>query len=122
MNGKFLEKIPYLEGVDFNSDGTLKVFGDKTKIVMVQANFCGHCIRAKPEFQKAKDMNTNKNVVFCTIQGDGGESEKQAMMYIKPHFSGFPTYMIFDKNGKMVTTFDKRDANSLLEIASDFKN
>lgn len=101
-----LSPILYLESKDFTASGTLKHFKDKVCIIMVQANYCGHCTTAKPDFQKFADKN--KDVVCLTIQGDGDnpeDSEVKRMVElitkIKPTFQGFPDYLLF-KNGKLI--------------------
>ena len=116
-----MDDVAYLEGSDFTPNGELKVLKGKPKVVMVQADYCGHCLNAKPAFKEAHD--TINNVEFCTIRGDGGETEKQAMKYVKmndPQFGGYPTYLVFDKNGKFISTYDGgRDLNSLRKLASE---
>ena len=102
-----LAPILYLEPKDFTSDGNLKHFKNKTCVIMVQANYCGHCSTAKPEFQKF--ARNNKSIVCLTIQGDGDKvgdgQDSKAMMdlltAIKPTFEGFPDYFLF-KNGAFV--------------------
>ena len=98
-----LSPILYLESKDFTVSGTLKHFKDKTCVIMVQANYCGHCTTAKPDFQKFAEKN--KNVVCLTIQGDGDEPDVKKMVdlitKIKPSFQGFPDYFLY-KNGKFV--------------------
>ena len=86
---------------------------------MIQANFCGHCTKAKPDFQKlANDMNGQ--VFFATIQGDGKEAGEpvkndkfQAITNGK--FVGFPTYSMY-KNGQWSEYDGKRDYNSMKQF------
>ena len=49
--------IVYLESKDFTNSGTLKHFKNKTCVIMIQANYCGHCTSAKPLFQKFADKS-----------------------------------------------------------------
>jgi len=103
MSKYFLPPVIYLEFKDFTNSGDLKHLKDKTCIIMVQASFCGHCIDAKPHFQKFAEKN--KNVGCLTIQGDGDSKDEKKMVdlitQIKPSFQGFPDYLLY-KNGKLV--------------------
>ena len=98
-----LEPILYLEPNDFTSSGNLKHFKTKTCVIMVQANYCGHCTTAKPEFQKF--AQNNRSIPCLTIQGDGEDPNAKHMLKlittIKPAFEGFPDYFLF-KRGKFV--------------------
>lgn len=98
-----LPPVIYLESKDFTSSGNLKHFKDRTCIVMIQANYCGHCTTAKPHFQKFAE--NNKSVICLTIQGDGHDPDVKKMVNlitkIKPSFQGFPDYLLY-KNGKLV--------------------
>jgi thiol-disulfide isomerase/thioredoxin len=93
-----LDPILYLETKDFTPSGNLKHFKNKTCVIMVQANYCGHCTSAKPEFQKF--ARNNQSVVCLTIQGDNKEMVN-LITSIKPTFEGFPDYFLF-KRGKFV--------------------
>lgn len=114
-----LPPVIYLESKDFTPSGNLKHFKDKTCVVMVQANYCGHCTSAKPQFQKFAE--NNKSVVCLTIQGDGEEDpdvEKMVKLVtkIKPSFQGFPDYLLY-KNGKFVRKeINGRTEASLIEF------
>ncbi|CCV02319.1 Thioredoxin-like [Invertebrate iridescent virus 30] len=98
-----LPPIIYLESKDFTSNGNLKHFKNKTCVVMIQANYCGHCTDAKPHFQKF--ANNNKNIMCLTIEGDGEDPDVKKMVNlitkIKPSFQGFPDYLLY-KNGKLI--------------------
>lgn len=94
--------IPYLEGMDVNSDGSLKSYVCKGKPVLlfVHGNFCPHCVKAKPAFmQLAKAL---PGVVCATVRTDGGDTDKQAVQNLSSVNSsrGVPAYLGFDKNGK----------------------
>jgi thiol-disulfide isomerase/thioredoxin len=102
-----LSPILYLESKDFTIKKHLKhsSLREKTAIVMVQANKCGHCSSAKPAFQKFAEKN--KDIACLTIQcnmGNSTEEEKKLMnivLELKPDFQGFPDYMKF-VNGKYI--------------------
>lgn len=95
--------VLYLEGQDIKDDGSLMPHVGKGKpvLLMVQANYCGHCVNAKPEFQKM--VSALSNVVIATIQSDGDENDKLASKKLgSKKGQGVPCYMGFDKNGNHV--------------------
>jgi thiol-disulfide isomerase/thioredoxin len=129
---KFFElPVYYLERSDFDDNGNLIVpeLRNKKVIIMIQANYCGHCTNAKSDFLKAakhmeqlgKNGGTSyKNgVVFATIQADGeGRGEKafgDFLGRIKPNFVGFPDYVLY-VNGKRLQDNGPpgRDFNNLI--------
>ena len=99
--------VAYLVNDDFDADGNIvnnQVPKDKPVLVMLQANFCGHCTTAKPAFQELANKH-HDTIFFATIQADGkepGEAELgKRLSSIVPGFRGFPEYVLF-KNGKLV--------------------
>ena len=93
--------VAYLVDTDFDADGNLinaEIPKDKPVFIMVQAEFCGHCTHAKPDFQKLADSNVGK-IFTATIQGDGtekGEAELSAKLSnFFPGFRGFPEYVLY---------------------------
>lgn len=131
-----LYNVGYLENQDIDNEGNIKMnkitsknnsFGFKKNkhkkiLVMVQANFCGHCTNAKPAFQKLAYEN---NDIFCaTIHGDSNnESEKKLkdrIGEIYPDFVGFPHYALHDENGKRIRQNVKhgREYEDLKKFAS----
>ena len=112
-----MNNVPYLEISDFNSDGTLRdlVGNGKCVVIMVQANYCGHCTVAKPEYEKVA-KSTNK-VIFATICIDGTEDEQKASKFLQEwdkSYRGVPSYFGFDKNGRFKKVHNNgRDAKSL---------
>ena len=116
---KELFYIGHLENNDFKNNGQIKIeniksenndgFGlnsDKHKkiLLMIQANFCGHCTTAKPAFIEFN--NENDDICCLTVRGDDErESVKKLMSRINniiPDFRGFPHYVLYDKNGKII--------------------
>ena len=113
--------VKYLEDSDINSDSSLKphVTEGKPTIVMIQGNFCGYCTKAKPDYQKL--VNMLPKVSICTIQVDGGDSDKGASKKLSSvnKSPGVPSYLGFDKNGKFVAVHSGgRDTESLKNFAS----
>lgn len=108
---KYLINIPYLEITDFDNEGNLinpKIPKDKTIIIFIQANYCGHCTMAKKALQDFADKYGQKgaNIVYvATIQGDGenqGEKElRNKLQTFYKDFQGYPHYVLY-KKGKRI--------------------
>ena len=92
-----LPPVLYLEPSDFTVNGDFKHFKDKTCVIMIQANYCGHCTTAKPDFQKFAE--NNKSIPCLTIQGD--KKMVDLITKIKPSFQGYPDYLLY-KNGRLI--------------------
>jgi thiol-disulfide isomerase/thioredoxin len=122
---KYLNKpVAYLEDSDFNSSGDLVnplIPKDKAVVIMIQANFCGYCTVAKPDFQKFADITKDK-VFAATIQGDGKEPGEKALSnkikLIQPDFRGYPDYVVY-LNGKRVDKkIEGRGVDDLINFSS----
>jgi thiol-disulfide isomerase/thioredoxin len=113
-----LPPVIYLESKDFTPSGNLKHFKDKTCVIMVQANYCGHCTSAKPDFQKFAE--NNKSVICLTIQGDDERPDVEELVQlvtkIKPSFQGFPDYLLYKKGKFIQKEIDGRTEASLVKF------
>lgn len=115
--------VAYLESSDFDKEGNLvnsEIPSDVPVVIMVQANYCGFCTQAKPEFQAFADKMNGK-VFVCTIQGDGdqqGEQElKSKLNQWYPDFKGYPHYLLY-KGGKRVNKQNRgRSVSDLIEFS-----
>ena len=117
---KILVNVPYLEGNDVNSDGSIKSYVCKGKklLMMVQGNFCGYCTKAKPDFQK---LANNGRFNIATVQIDGGKSDSEASQKLSAvnKARGVPAYLCFNENGKYIASHEGgRDGNALAEFMS----
>ncbi len=115
-----MEDVIYLEGQDFTPDGRV-VSDGRPSIIMLYADYCGHCKSAKPQFQQIAGMAPNLRA--CAIHGaDGDASDKAAeaaMRGILPAFKGYPTFILMDGNGKFVTTYEgERTAPAIIDFCS----
>jgi thiol-disulfide isomerase/thioredoxin len=99
--------VIYLQRSDFDYNGNLinPLLKNKKILIMTQADYCGHCTEAKPDFEKAAQYmrNVSNKILFATIHADSkNPSEKDTMKIINkinPNFMGFPDYVVF-VNGK----------------------
>lgn len=102
--------VKIVVGKNFN-----EIVMDDTKdvILMIQAEWCGHCKNFKPHFQKAAETlsKINENIVFGMMDGTSNEAEG---LEIK----GFPTVNFYPaKNKKKPVKFEKdRDYEGLLKF------
>lgn len=116
-----MENVAYLEIEDFDSDGNLKPYVGQGKacVIMAQGSFCGYCQQAKPAFQKF--ANSSKNVVACSIEIDGTQSERDAAKFLNkwdPQYRGVPHYIGFGKDGKFKKVHNGgRDTGSIIAFA-----
>lgn len=120
MNKYLNNPVAYLQDSDFDSNGNIKnpviLNSGKPVVIMIQANFCGYCTQAKPDFQNFADKNRNK--VFCaTIQGDGNEPGEKELSKridsIKPGFQGFPDYVLYRNGRRVDKEINGRDVKNL---------
>jgi thiol-disulfide isomerase/thioredoxin len=123
----YLEDPIYsLEDQDFDSNGNLinsKIPKNIPVLIMIQADFCGYCTKAKPEFEKFAKKNEGK-IFTATIIGDGDRPGEQALSkrlkIVDPTFRGFPSYVAY-KNGKRVGVHEGgRSATDLENFIKQF--
>lgn len=99
--------VAYLDGNDFDDEGNIinpDIPKDKPVFMMFQANFCGFCKIAKPDFQQFAEKNPNFFV--ATIQSDSNVPEvsklKNKINKIYPNLIGFPSYLIYAKGKRII--------------------
>ena len=123
----FNDNIFYLQRKDFDNNGKLinnRIDNEKLIMIMIQANFCGYCTMAKPDYKKFADAN--KDIVCMTIQADGDEEgEKELSKILKnidSSFRGFPHYVVYRGGNRIGTYEGDRSLKSLNEYISKIKN
>ena len=107
--------VIYLEPSDFTSNGVLKHFKDTVCVIMVQANFCGHCTTAKPAFQAFAE--NNPHITCLTIQGDSDPKINKIIQKIKPTFEGFPDYFLMINGKRVNKNIEGRSVKDLKKFA-----
>lgn len=125
-----------------NIDGVKTSLGDlKGKVVVVDiwATWCGPCKKEAPYFHKLESQYKGKDVVFLSISFD--ENKAAWEKYIKTKkpegiqlhapkafssdlakeykISAIPRFMVFDKEGKVVTINAPRPSDSILKEMID---
>jgi thiol-disulfide isomerase/thioredoxin len=122
----FLNKMPNVIALkDSDIDASGNPISRKPIFCMIQASYCGHCQAAKPDFEKAANMNRSK-VQLCTIQIDSSDAgvkklAKRMESILSKHsiqFQGVPTYVLW-KNGKWYEYEGSRDEKTLLEFVNE---
>lgn len=115
--------VYYLENSDFSENGNdlinPKIPKNKPVVIMLAANFCGHCTTAKPAYQSAAE--NHPEIFFATVQGDSQNPEEQKLSQrlsqMFPGFSGYPTFVGYS-NGKFARIHDGgRDEESIVAFA-----
>lgn len=120
----YLEKHDFING-KLNMDIFPKEYKNCTFVVMIMAEWCGHCKNAKPAFlEVAEVMKDNKEVVYCFIDVTADPDTKDITKSLEG-FRGFPDFRVFDgkKNGLEVkdahaSLGGKRDIDTFKKLAS----
>jgi len=124
----FNENVIYLETNDMNTDDKLVSYDQNNisgkVVIMMQSLGCGHCVKAKPEYQKfANWTKTVPNVSACTIQFDSAEQTTKElgirMKKLIPGFRGLPAFVLYE-NGEYVKTHKgPRTSDALQDFVND---
>lgn len=114
-----LSTVYYLEDQDVTTNHTLKkyVTDDFTKpvVLMLQSTNCGHCVSAKPKYEKASQLKDE--IKWCTLQMED-EQMKNSLNVWYPDMVGVPSFIGFDKKGKFKSIYDgDRSTKSLVEFS-----
>jgi thiol-disulfide isomerase/thioredoxin len=93
--------IYYLEGFDIDMNNKMLLasllpqYKDKKFVVMVKAEWCGHCKVSTPVFENAaKEMENSSDTLYCIadITSDPAIKDKTKMF---KDFRGFPHFSSF---------------------------
>ena len=121
-NKYFLEKGDFKNG-KLNMDIFPEEYKNCTFVVMIMAEWCGHCKNAKPAFIKvAEMMKDNKEVVYCFIDVTVDPDTKDILKSLDG-FRGFPDFRVFyGKDGNEVKDAHnklggRRDADTFEKLA-----
>ncbi len=97
-------KVTKIKKGDFDNNLNLK--RDGKVVVLYFANWCGHCNRLKPAYQKLADNAKGFSVVAVDADDNDGLIEMIQSMGDKAEYDvrGFPTIVSYD-NGKYFSTY-----------------
>lgn len=120
----FLEKHDFTNG-KLNMDIFPEEYKNCTFVVMIMAEWCGHCKNAKPAFIEVAEMMTgNKDVVYCFIDVTADPDTKDIPKSLDG-FRGYPDFRVFDGkkdgtevNGAHASLGGKRDIDTFKKLAS----
>ena len=90
-------------------------FLEGKKLVLFYADWCGHCQKVKPEWEKAaKDEKGKGNMIKINC---GDKEGKSADLMSKYKVEGFPTIIVFD-DGEPTEYNGGRTADDFLSVFS----
>jgi thiol-disulfide isomerase/thioredoxin len=85
--------------------------GKKPGMLLIHAEWCGHCVRFLPTFNELSDT-IGKDFVCCSIESEEITEDVKKMLA----FRGFPTIKFFDQTGRIIGDYDgSREKNVILE-------
>ena len=110
----FVYKKFVKEGFEVESGDFEDQVGSGTKLVMFYADWCGHCKKLKPVWDKASaDVNKDETKMIKVNCGNGTEDDEKIMK--KYNVQGYPT-IVKIINGKPSEYQGDRDADSFKEM------
>lgn len=108
--------VANLKSNDFKitPDGIYTKTNGNPGLLLVHANWCGHCKHFVPIFQEINKQLNQDSITFpcVAIESEDLDSKLSAALNIE----GFPTLLFFDQSGKIIGNYDgQRDKSSLLK-------
>ena len=90
---------------------------DKKKVVFVFADWCGHCTRFKPTWEKIEQVS--KKTGLFDVQALNVDDKQNSAFIEQYEVSSFPTIMLFSK-GKFTKYDDDRDFDKIIAAIDNF--
>lgn len=90
---------------------------DKKKVVFVFADWCGHCTRFKPTWEKIEQVS--KKTGLFDVQALNVDDKQNSAFIEQYEVSSFPTIMLFSK-GKFTKYEDDRDFDKIIAAIDNF--
>jgi thiol-disulfide isomerase/thioredoxin len=109
------EKFLKTEGFELESKDIDSEIKSGTKLVLFYADWCGHCQKVKPDWEKAaSSVNTSEDKKMIMVNcGEGTDHDQKVMK--KYNVDGYPTIIKF-VNGTPSLYRGDRDSDSFKDI------
>ena len=109
------EKFLKIEGFEMDSKDIDTQVKSGTKLVLFYADWCGHCQKVKPDWEKAATaVNTSEDKKMIMVNcGEGTDDDQKVMK--KYNVDGYPTIIKF-VNGTPSLYRGDRDSDSFKDI------
>lgn len=102
------DNIYFLHDEALSADGRLLLDTGKPVMVMVQADWCGHCKRAKPAYQQLAD-ECSSTVTCATVNAGSDSSDSEKALVKRLGVRGFPTFLLYVNGVKKDIDIKSRD-------------
>lgn len=90
---------------------------DKKKVVFVFADWCGHCTRFKPTWEKIEQVS--KKTGLFDVQALNVDDKQNSAFIEEFEVNSFPTILLFSK-GKFTKYDDDRDFDKIIAAIDNF--
>ena len=102
VNGYNLKPSDFI----MNGNGTLAIKKNKINgspgMLLIYANWCGHCVRFKPTFNKIHKKIGN-NFAMASIEHGDFKDNSQFIKLL--NFKGYPSIKYFDQQGNIIDDY-----------------
>jgi len=113
---RFLAK----EGFESTPDEFEQTISGKKALVLFHAEWCGHCKKLMPEWDKASEevkAMENENVMLVKVEcGNPKKDETHADVMNKYNIKGYPTIISFDESGQHSEYNGERTKSGMLSF------
>ena len=101
--------------IDLTTDNFLsKLMEHKNLIVMFSVDWCGHCQKLKPTFEKAANENSNSSIQYAKV-----DCEKEKNLAEMFNINGFPQVKKISVNDFKINDFnDERTIENIQKFAN----
>lgn len=95
-----------------------RVINNRPGMLLIYADWCGHCQRFKPVFNK---IQSNIGMSFACASINDEELQNNPQLMKSLNFRGFPTIKFFDQHGKITHDYDgDRNSSEILDHICKF--
>ena len=107
-------------GVGQNGDVYIRNNSGNPGMLLIYANWCGHCVRFKPSFIELSQMLNKNGNDFPFMAIEDSELKKDVEKVEALNFRGYPTIKFFDQNGRIIGDYNGNRTNDaiLQEVCS----